>query len=121
MAKIIYFTAGDLPTTQEKAEIAALNALAVAPFEVVVRSAARSLAFGAGNEAADFKDGTPPSSYNGTPALDLTAPPATALPAGYALVADGQVISGVTGAGANTEATISVEDGQISGIACAAP
>lgn len=115
--KIIYFTAGRIPTTNEKNEIAALNALAVAPFEVVVRSAADSLAYGAGNEAADYKAGSPPASYNATPAFDIDNPPESGLPGTNAIVADGQVLD-VDGGG-TVELTIA--GGAVTGVVYTAP
>jgi hypothetical protein len=124
--KIIYFTAGEVPTTNEKNDIAALNALAVAPFEVVVRAKNRPLDFGAGVEDADYaafvSGGSAPAPYDDTedyPVFLLSAPKASALPATNAIIKSGQKISGVTGAGANVVATITVANGQISAIACA--
>lgn len=40
MQKILYFTAGPNPSGPEQADIAALNALAAAPYEVGVRNGA---------------------------------------------------------------------------------
>lgn len=111
--KIIYFTAGRIPTTNEKNEIAALNALAVAPFEVVVRSAADSLAYGAGNEACDYAAGTPPEAYEETPVFDIDNPPESGLPATNAIVADGQVLT-LEGDG---DYEFTVANGQITAIA----
>lgn len=115
--KIIYFTAGRIPTTNEKNAIAALNALAVAPFEVAVRSAADSLAYGAGNEAADYKAGSPPASYAATPVFDIANPPESGLPGTNAIVADNQVID--TDDGGTVELTI--VDGAITGALYTAP
>lgn len=109
--KVIYFTAGKLPTTQEKADIAALNALAVAPFEIAVRSAVDSLAFGAGNEEADYVSGTVPAAYDDEeefPVFDVDNPPAGALPATMAIVADGQEFAATGGT-----VTLSVADGVV--------
>lgn len=97
MAKVIYFTAGELPTTDEKAEIAALNAFAVAPFEVVVRNGAAMALAVAPFEETDYVAGTPPSTvptgatqYNDMPAFDPASPPESGLPGTIALVADEQ-------------------------------
>lgn len=121
--KVIFFTAGDIPTTQEKADIATLNALAAAPFEVVVRSKNGNHSFGTGIEAADYKAGDPPSSYSGVTALTGQSGtalfPATGLPSDCAIVRNGQKRSGVTGAGANNVGTLAVSNGVLTGIACA--
>lgn len=101
--KILYFTAGPVPTSNEKADIAALNAFAVAPFEVGVRNALQVGASGAQVEDADYvavvSGGTIPEPYDDDetyPVFDPAAPPASALPATVGLVADGQVFD-VTG------------------------
>lgn len=101
--KILYFTAGPVPTTEEKADIAALNAFAVAPFEVGVRNAVQVGASGSEVEAADYvafvSGGSAPEPYDDDetyPVFDPAAPPASSLPAGVGLVADGQVFD-VTG------------------------
>src|SRR5688572_14434940 len=101
--KVIYFTAGPVPTTNEKADIAALNAFAVAPFEVAVRNALQVGASGAEQEDADYvavvSGGTIPEAYDDAetyPVFDPAAPPASSLPATVGLVSDGQVFE-VTG------------------------
>lgn len=164
MAKVLYFTAGPIPTTQEKADIAALNAFAVAPFDIGVRNALAVGASGVSVEAADYVAGTPPAPYDDDqvyPLFDPENPPAGSLPATSAVVSNGGVIpiknsaesvtedgtltveagqvveaklaatfaivetaavfDGVTGAGANTRATITIADGVITAIACTAP
>lgn len=66
MAKIIYFLAGEAPTSGELADIAQLNAAAVAPYSIAVRRGddVASYSFGAGIEAADYVAGTVPAAYS---------------------------------------------------------
>lgn len=117
MTKIIYFTAGEQPTTGELAEIAKFNAAAVAPFELVVRRADVSNSYGAAVEATDYVAGTPAAPYDG-PSYDVADPdnPPTGgnLPAAQAVVYDGQVIA-VTGG----SATITVAAGVVTEIVIA--
>lgn len=119
--RVMYFTAGRVPTGGELAEIAALNALAAQPFEVVVRNALDSPNFGAGIEAADYKAGSPPVAYAGVTAFPTGTAlyPLSSLPADHAIVKNGQKRNGVTGAGANVVATFTVAAGVVSAIACA--
>jgi hypothetical protein len=169
MAKVIYFTAGDVPTTAEQADIAALSLFAVAPFEIAVRNTKAVGASGVSLEAADYvacvSGGTLPALYDDAEdfaVFDPANPPVGGLPATSAIVANGGTVAtvknsaesvtksatatvaggvitklklastvalvthndtktGVTGAGANTVATISVAAGVISAISCAAP
>lgn len=77
LKKVIYFTAGDVPTTGEKADIAKLNAAAVAPYDVAVRSGIRSLGTAGNYESADYVAGTVPASapWNAIDVLDPDAIP----------------------------------------------
>jgi hypothetical protein len=106
--KVIYFTAGDVPTTDEKADIAKLNAAAATPYEVAVRSGIRSLGTTGNFEAADYVSGTVPASapWNAKPVIDPDAIPNQSLSSTQAIVTNGQQIEGVSGNG-NT-ATITV-------------
>ena len=61
--KIIYFTAGDVPTTVEKAAISSLNAQTVAPYKVLVRSSPRARTRGTAVEVADRVVGAIPPNY----------------------------------------------------------
>lgn len=63
MERIIYFQAGPVATTEELAEIAAINALAK-PYEVLVMNGSASTAHGAGNVTADYVAGTIPTAYS---------------------------------------------------------
>lgn len=77
--KIIYFTAGEKATTEELAEIAALNTKAAVPYEVVVRRADKQLGDDYGDdrlEACDFVAGTVPTAYNSETVFDIDAMPA---------------------------------------------
>ena len=168
MAKVIYFTADETPSTEEKADIASLALLGVAPFDIAVRNSKQVGASGAMVEAADYvccvSGGTLPAPYDDAEdfaVFDPANPPASGLPATSAIVSNGGTINvdnsaetvnknatatvaggvitklklastvalvthgdtktDVTGAGANTVATISVVAGVISAISCAAP
>lgn len=122
--KILYFTAGPQPTVGELADIAALNALAEKPYEVVVRNAAANAEFGEGRpEPGDFLAGSYPATYEFPeghedegdpiyPVFDPDAPPAPPnLPATQAVVSDGQELT----IGGETF-TFTVEDGVITAI-----
>lgn len=65
--KIIFFTAGNVPTEAEAAQIAALNAKVKPGFLVSVRNTTQSAVFGSGIEACDFVAGTVPTAFNGKP------------------------------------------------------
>jgi hypothetical protein len=68
--KVIFFTAAQVATSGEIAAIAALNARAESPLEVVVRNALDVNGYGAGRlEPCDYAAGTIPTAYNGKPAL----------------------------------------------------
>lgn len=88
--KILYFTAGRIPTTGEKAEIAAIEALCVKPFEVGVRNPIDSPSYGTPEEA-DYVAGTIPESepYASLPEFDPADPPTPSLPATQAIVGNG--------------------------------
>ena len=84
--KIIYFTAGDVPTTEEKAEITALNAFASA-YSVTVSNGSVAPNLGLDSEgdpildACDLVAGTVPTIYEDLPVIDVAA---------IATVTDGQ-------------------------------
>jgi hypothetical protein len=59
--KILFFTAGPVPTVNEKAEIAALNAQAAAPYVVRVRNSLKARSRSV--EAADYVAGAIPPNY----------------------------------------------------------
>lgn len=77
MLKVIYFLGTNVATSGELAEIAALNARAVAPFDVVVRNSEGVNDYGTGPEAADYVMGTRPTAYADTE--DFPALPESAL------------------------------------------
>lgn len=62
--KIIFFTAGVVPTEAEQAQIDALNALSAPGYNVAVRNSTQSASFGSGIEACDFVAGTIPTAFN---------------------------------------------------------
>ena len=61
--KVIYFTAHDIPTTAEQAAIVKLNAQAIAPYKVLVRSSDRARTRGTHLESADYIAGAIPPNY----------------------------------------------------------
>jgi|PlaIllAssembly_1097288.scaffolds.fasta_scaffold07940_7 hypothetical protein len=109
-AKVIYFTAGDVATVGEKADITALRSQAAAPYTVVVRSAPRSR-LRATPESADYLSGSIPPNYrdggidSGTPlhtVYDRTNPPDPAtLVSSQAILRDGDHVH-LTGGGTVT-------------------
>lgn len=65
MSKILFFIAGNTPTTAEQAEIDRLNDLATAAFsEVGVRSAEELTTYGSRVEACDYVAGDIPAAYS---------------------------------------------------------
>ncbi|CAA2409743.1 Virion structural protein [Xanthomonas phage Suba] len=88
--KILYFTAGRIPTTAEKAEIAAIEALCVVPYSVGVRNPIDSPNYGTPEEA-DYVAGTVPEEepYASLPEFDPADPPNPSLPADKAIVGNG--------------------------------
>ena len=72
--KIIFFTAGNVPTKAEQDAIAEIENAIAPKFEKVVRNAAAPAIYGEGrNEPADFVAGSPPSNFlNYTPATAAT-------------------------------------------------
>lgn len=74
--KIIYFTAGQVPTTEERAELTALYG---SIFNVSARSGANdaALKFNDRYEACDFVAGTVPDSYSTVPVWTGEVLPAT--------------------------------------------
>lgn len=63
-ARVIYFTAGRTATSPELAEIAKINAVAAAPFEVLIRNAVDAQEYGVGVLTTDYVAGTPPAPYD---------------------------------------------------------
>ena len=71
--KIIFFTAGNVPTKAEQDAIAEIEKAIAPKFEMVVRNAAAPAIYGEGrNEPADFVAGSPPSNFPYTPATAAT-------------------------------------------------
>lgn len=114
MQKIIYFTAGAVATTEEKADITKLNALVGSPFEVVVRNGAIPHQYAVGNkEAAAYAAGTIPTLYNTLPVADPDNPPAPVIDGtftGDALAAT------VTGEGPNYDASVTIVNGVVTAV-----
>lgn len=117
--KVIYFTAGITATTGELADIAKLNAAAEAQYEVLVANGAANSMYGETDRLtpSDFVAGTTPADYSEVDEIDPDAIPNQALTATQAIVEDAQVLA-VTGGGT---ATLTIEDGAITGVAYTAP
>lgn len=110
--KILYFTAGIVPTNDEATEIAAIRALAIQQYEVMVMNGLQSPNYGAGQPVGDYVAGTVPDSYLDEedeplyPEFDITnLPDPDSLPADQAIISDGETID----LGATT-VTVSVAD-----------
>jgi hypothetical protein len=100
MTKVLFFTAGLLPTTEEKAAITALES---SRFEVQVRNAAMNV----GAEACDFVSGAAPAPYDAIPEWVGT------VPAGGAVVTEGQALNVSNSAGdIFSTSAIHIEDGE---------
>lgn len=99
MKRIIYFTAAQVPSSLELADIAALNGIAEKPYEVIVMHSDLDTLYGANPLVADFVAGTIPDAYKdeGTPiysTFSITAPPNPPnLPATQCVVSDTQVLA----------------------------
>lgn len=97
--KVLYFTAGDVPTTDEKADIAKLNAEAVASYEVGVRSAIRGLGTTGNFEATDYVSGTVPNvaPWNAKPVIDPDDIPNQSVSDTQVVLNDGDELDAVGG------------------------
>jgi uncharacterized protein YjdB len=65
--KILFFTAGPVPTAGEQGQIDALNALTLPGYNIGVRSAIQPASYGHGIEVSDFVAGTIPTAFNAVP------------------------------------------------------
>ena len=115
--KIIYFTAGAVATTDEKAAIDKLMAVTGASFEVVVRNGAVPHQYGVGNkEAAAYAAGTIPTLYNALPVANPDAPPTPEVKATQKVISSGVGVPGVTlvgTAGAGKTMTLTIVAGVV--------
>lgn len=113
--KVIYFTAGDVATTAEKADIQKLNELAVSPYDVGVRSAVRPMSSGGPLEAADYVAGTIPTAYEDVPVIDPDNPPEIVLPPTKLIVTNGDTaqVTTLDGTATYADATIVVANSAI--------
>lgn len=114
MAKIIYFTAGPVPTVDELADIAALNASILPAYEVAVRNTLANNSYGAGPEAADFVAGTIPTAYSDAEDYPVINPDTVA--ADHVSLAEGVGYTGVTlvgTAGAGKTMTLAITAGVV--------
>lgn len=112
--KIIYFTAGAVPTTAETAAIAQLNALTEKPFEVNVLNGSvppnlGSTVGGGGSptpilKEADYVSGTVPTAYAGIDEVEAGAVALLTVTDGVEITIGDQVL------------TFTVEDGVITGV-----
>ena len=99
--KVLFFTAGPVPTSGELAAITKLNTAAEKPYEVTVMNGSADTKYGETNRLApcDFVAGTVPTIYNAKTVIDPDAIPVQNLPNTQAIVTNGQKITGVTGSG----------------------
>ena len=106
--KVLFFTAGPVPTGPEQASIDKLNTAADKPYEVTVMNGAQNTTYGETNRLVpcDYVAGTVPTIYNGKTVMNPDAIPVQNLPSTQAVVTNGQKITGVTGSG--TVANIAV-------------
>lgn len=113
--KVIYFTAGEKPTTEELADIAKLNAVAAQGYVVNVSNSTVDSGLGT-IEACDYVAGTVPDDYSEVPVFDVDSPPIPNLPATAAVVYDAEALTvTVTGTYVDT-ATFTVVDNAITEI-----
>ena len=104
MKRINYFTASNVATTAELADIAKLNTAAVAPFDVHVFSQSNPN-YGYGKAEADYVAGAPiPAAYSAVPVADPDNPPGTSapLPATSAIVTNASTLAIENSAGADS-------------------
>lgn len=99
--KLIYFTAGILPTNDELTAIGKLNTAADKPYDVTVMNGAANTKYGETDRIApcDYVAGTVPTIYNAKTVVNPDAIPVQNLPATQAIVTNAQKIAGVTGSG----------------------
>lgn len=114
MKKVLYFTAGDVPTGAELTAIGKLNAATSAPYEVGVRNTLHP----AGDtllEHADYVAGTIPTAYNAVTEIDPNNIPDQSLSATQAVIDSGvDIVVPVTGVYA-TKITPTIVAGVITG------
>lgn len=115
MPKIIYFTAGAVPTTPEQAAIDAIAAFAADPYEFVVRNAAEDNY--ANIEAADYVAGSAPSpAYDGVSVFDPDSIPEPSVGDDQVVLTDGET-TGVEPSGSYTDTvTFTISGGAITAI-----
>lgn len=104
--KIVYFTAGTVPTGDELSDIAALNAAAAAKYKVIVMNSKIGESVNPDNRTADFVAGTVPAvaPWNALTVFDVDAEPVT--------IDESDTISVENSAGSNsTTADISITAG----------
>jgi hypothetical protein len=114
MAKVIYFTAGPVPTVGELADIAALNASILPAYDVAVRNSLANNSYGAGPEDADFVAGTIPTAYNDAETYPVIDPDEVG--AARVSLANGVEYTGVTlvgTAGADKTMVLTIVDGAV--------
>lgn len=93
--KIIFFTAGPSPTSNESSAIQALNAMAAPAYEVNVSNGSVSHGLGSGKiEACDYVAGTVPSAYSAKAVFNASEPPPSdATPSTSTIISSGQKLS----------------------------
>lgn len=115
--KILFFTAGEVPTVAEAAEIAKIQAYVDDVYLIGVRRSGGAVYQGGSREPAEFvaalSDSLIPAAYkapNAVTVFDPDAPPAPLLPSNQAVVTDGVAIE-ITGG----TVELTIVDGEITG------
>ena len=105
--KIGYFTAGDIATSAETAEIAKLESIVNPDLDYTVCSAVGDTEYGGTDESFDLVAGTPPTAYSGetvTYIADAAAPTAFGIYCGTNTVVAASTLTLVTIAASGTNA-----------------
>lgn len=113
--KVIYFTAGEVPTSGELQDIEKINSVAERGYIVNVSNGSVDSGLG-GIEACNYVAGSIPDEYAEVPVFDVDAPPIPNLPETAAVVYDGD-IKEIAVTGEYTDSVqFTVVDGVISAI-----
>lgn len=91
MKRILFFMAGNVPTSAEQTTLDKLNTLAAKPYEVTTLNAKAQAVYAEPNGLipCDYVVGDAPAVYSEVPVFDPDAPPIV-LPADQAIVTGGQ-------------------------------
>lgn len=115
-SKILYFTAGQYPTTEELADIQKLNDAAEQPYSVNVMNAAADVKYGPLLKDCDYVAGSVPEPYSEVATIDPDNLPVQGLKSTQAVVNSGQTYN-VTGG----TVTLTVADNAVTATFTATP